>query len=85
MCSFSSLSFSVRTTVMVAEGPPGPGSAPTAGLFTPGILVIRTHPIAHDVAVHPHCPELRIAAREVGKCDLDSGQPGAQLQVWFYY
>ena len=43
--------------------------------------MLRTHPIAHDVAVHPHCPELRIAAREAGKCDLDSGQPGAQLQV----
>ena len=39
MCSFSSLSFSVRATVMVAEGPPGPGPASTAGLFTPGILV----------------------------------------------
>lgn len=35
--------------------------------------MLRTLPIAHDVAVHTHWPELGIAAREAGKCDLNSG------------
>ena len=35
--------------------------------------VLRTLPVAHDVAVHTHWPELGIAAREAGKCDLNFG------------
>lgn len=35
--------------------------------------VLKTLPIARDVAVHTHWPELAIAAREAGKCDLNSG------------
>ena len=35
--------------------------------------VLKTLPVVHDVAVHTHWPELGIAAREAGKCDLNSG------------
>ena len=35
--------------------------------------MLRTLPIAHDIAVHTHWPGLGIAAREAGKCDLNSG------------
>lgn len=35
--------------------------------------VLKTLPIVRDVAVHTHWPELGIAAREAGKCDLNSG------------
>ena len=35
--------------------------------------MLKTLPIVRDVAVHTHWPELGIAAREAGKCDLNSG------------